>query len=52
MFSIFSQEEEGYSRNYEGTGIGLALIKKYCELNHLDAKTFSPEAEKKLNLYF
>ncbi len=33
LFTLFSQEEQGYSRRYEGTGLGLALVKKYCELN-------------------
>ena len=34
MFQLFSQEENGYSRSYEGNGLGLALVKKYCELNN------------------
>ncbi|MCB0729712.1 MAG: PAS domain S-box protein [Ignavibacteriae bacterium] len=33
LFKPFSQEEMGYSRKYEGNGIGLNLVKKYCELN-------------------
>lgn len=33
MFEPFMQEERGYSRRYEGNGLGLSLIKKYCELN-------------------
>ncbi|MFA7289034.1 MAG: ATP-binding protein [Melioribacteraceae bacterium] len=33
LFQPFSQEEEGYSRRYEGNGLGLMLVKKYCELN-------------------
>ena len=27
------QEESGYSRRYEGNGLGLALVKRYCDLN-------------------
>jgi signal transduction histidine kinase len=27
------QEERGYSRRYEGNGLGLALVKKYCDMN-------------------
>jgi PAS domain S-box-containing protein len=33
LFEPFSQEEEGYSRRFEGNGLGLALTKKYIELN-------------------
>ncbi len=33
LFNPFSQEESGYTRKFEGTGLGLALVKKYCELN-------------------
>lgn len=33
MFSLFSQEEQGYTRRFEGNGLGLALVKKYCEIN-------------------
>lgn len=33
IFQPFNQEETGYTRKYEGNGLGLALSKKYCELN-------------------
>ncbi len=33
IFTPFSQEEMGYTRRYEGNGIGLTLVKKYCKLN-------------------
>ncbi len=33
LFEPFSQEEEGYSRKFDGNGLGLALTKKYIELN-------------------
>ena len=32
MFEPFTQEEQGYTRRYEGNGLGLALVKKYCDL--------------------
>ncbi|MGE5682955.1 MAG: PAS domain S-box protein, partial [Bacillota bacterium] len=35
LFTPFSQEEQGYTRRFEGNGLGLALVKKYCEINNL-----------------
>lgn len=35
IFEAFSQEEQGYTRRYDGNGLGLALTKKYCELNNI-----------------
>jgi len=32
IFTPFSQEEHGYSRRYDGTGLGMALVKKYCDI--------------------
>jgi len=34
LFLPFSQEEQGYTRKFEGAGLGLALVKEYCELNN------------------
>ncbi|MGE5411422.1 MAG: ATP-binding protein [Clostridiales bacterium] len=34
LFDPFSQEETGYTRRFEGNGLGLALVKKYVELNN------------------
>ncbi|MFH1198152.1 MAG: two-component regulator propeller domain-containing protein [bacterium] len=33
LFEPFTQEEGGYTRRFEGNGLGLALVKKYCEMN-------------------
>jgi PAS domain S-box-containing protein len=35
LFQAFTQEEQGYSRSYDGNGLGLSLVKKYCELNDI-----------------
>ncbi len=34
IFLPFTQEEQGYTRKFEGSGLGLALVKKYCDLNN------------------
>ncbi|MFC2133168.1 ATP-binding protein [Bacteroidota bacterium] len=34
LFEPFSQETQGYTRNYEGNGLGLALVKEYCNMSN------------------
>lgn len=34
VFEPFTQEEEGTNRRYEGNGLGLSLVKNYCEINN------------------
>jgi signal transduction histidine kinase len=34
LFDKFSQESGGYTRKYDGNGLGLALVKKYSEVNN------------------
>ncbi|MEJ2614179.1 MAG: ATP-binding protein [Ignavibacteriaceae bacterium] len=36
LFTPFSQEDSGHKRKFEGNGLGLALVKKYVELNNAD----------------
>lgn len=36
IFNPFTQEEQGYTRRFEGTGLGLALVKQYCKLNNAE----------------
>lgn len=36
LFKPFMQEEIGYTRKFEGNGLGLALVKNYIELNNAD----------------
>ncbi len=45
LFEPFSQEETGYTRKFEGTGLGLALVKKYCELNNADISLTSEKGK-------
>lgn len=41
IFAPFSQEDAGHKRQFEGNGLGLALVKKYAELNLADLKVES-----------
>ena len=41
LFDPFSQEEQGYTRSYEGIGLGLSLVKSYAELNNAEIKVES-----------
>lgn len=36
LFTPFSQEQQGYTRQFEGNGLGLSLAKRYCHLNNAD----------------
>lgn len=45
LFAPFSQEETGYSRRYEGTGLGLALVNNYCKLNDAEIEVSSKKNE-------
>ncbi|MGK9367427.1 two-component regulator propeller domain-containing protein [Melioribacter sp. Ez-97] len=49
LFSAFSQEQRGYTRQFEGNGLGLALVKRYCEINNAD---ISVESEKGVGTTF
>ncbi len=45
LFKPFSQEEQGYKRKFDGNGLGLALVKKYCDLNDAAIKVTSLKGE-------
>jgi signal transduction histidine kinase len=45
LFTPFTREEQGYTRNYEGNGLGLALVKKYCDLNGAEIKFSSTKGK-------
>ena len=45
MFEPFSQEEQGYTRKFEGTGLGLSLVNKYVEINKLKIDLISKKGE-------
>ncbi len=35
LFEPFTQEEQGYTRKFEGNGLGMALVKEYCNINNI-----------------
>ncbi len=41
LFSPFLQEERGYTRKYEGNGLGLALVQKYVDVNNAEVSVKS-----------
>ncbi len=45
LFKIFSQEEIGYSRKFEGCGLGLALAKEFAKLNKCKIEVESKQSK-------
>ncbi|RMD50948.1 MAG: ATP-binding protein, partial [Ignavibacteria bacterium] len=45
IFNLFEQEYEGYTRKFEGNGLGLALTREYCKLNNADISVVSKKDE-------
>ncbi|MEN8192529.1 MAG: GAF domain-containing sensor histidine kinase [Bacteroidota bacterium] len=45
LFKPFMQEDQGYSRRFEGNGLGLALVKNYCDLNQAEITLESKKGE-------
>ena len=45
LFKPFRQEEQGYSRKYDGNGLGLSLVKRYCELNNAEINVESTKGK-------
>ncbi|MDP4175881.1 MAG: PAS domain S-box protein [Bacteroidota bacterium] len=45
LFTPFTQEEQGYTRKFEGNGLGLSLVKRYCEMNNADISVRSKKGK-------
>lgn len=45
LFNPFSQEDMSITRHFEGTGLGLALVKKYVEINNAAIKVESEKGK-------
>ncbi|MBU0560961.1 MAG: hypothetical protein KKG93_15500 [Bacteroidetes bacterium] len=41
LFHPFTQEEQGYSRSFEGNGLGLAFVKGFCEISKAEIEVVS-----------
>ena len=41
LFAPFSQEQQGLTRTYDGNGLGLALVKRLCEMNFISIEVTS-----------
>ena len=49
IFELFVQEEQGYTRSFDGNGLGLALVKNYCGINNA---VIEVESEKNVGTTF
>lgn len=45
IFEPFAQEDQGYTRKYEGVGLGLSLVKLLCQMNNADISVKSEKDE-------
>ena len=45
MFLPFTQEQHGYTRKFEGNGLGLALVKGFCEINKISINVDSKKGK-------
>lgn len=45
LFTPFSQEQTGYTRAFDGNGLGLALVKKYADLNNAEIQVKSKKGQ-------
>ncbi len=45
IFEPYSQEEIGYSRSYEGIGLGLSIVQKFLALNEADISVQSTKGK-------
>lgn len=45
MFQLFSQESEGIAKDFQGIGLGLALAKRYLDMNEINIRVDSEKGQ-------
>jgi len=45
LFDPFSQEQQGYTRGFEGNGLGMSIVKGYCNLNRANISVVSTKGK-------
>ncbi|MFA5805855.1 MAG: HAMP domain-containing sensor histidine kinase [Melioribacteraceae bacterium] len=45
LFLPFTQEDHGYTRKFEGNGLGLALVKGFCDINKAEIEVVSSKGK-------
>ena len=45
LFDLFSQESSGYNKKFQGIGLGLALVKRYLDMNEIPIEVESKKGE-------
>ncbi|KAF0213882.1 MAG: hypothetical protein FD178_2721 [Ignavibacteria bacterium] len=45
LFIPFGQEDHGYTRKFEGNGLGLSVVKRFCDLNNAKISVESTKGE-------
>ena len=45
LFLPFTQEDQGYTRKFEGNGLGLTLVKGFCKINKITINVVSKKGE-------
>jgi len=41
LFEVFSQESEGFTKKYQGIGLGMSIVKRHLDLNKVDIQVES-----------
>ncbi len=45
LFDAFTQEDVGYTRKFDGNGLGLSVVKSFCDLNNCEIEVESEKGK-------